>query len=105
MPAGRSGLRSPRASRGLGRLTVTQTISGITHTFYFYFTPATGAAHSGQHVWGPSGGISQCVSLACISANVHLDPAQATAAFTNLALGEDPVNGTAISTVSGTINW
>ena|SRR5436190_3170560 len=90
---------------GLDRLTVTQTISGVTHTFYFYFNPTTGATHSAQHVWGPTGGIAQCVALACISANVQLDTTMRTAAFSELILGEDPVNGTAISTVSGTIVW
>ena len=92
-------------SSGLDRLTVTQTISGIAHTFYFYFTPATGAPHSAQHIWGPAGGFSQCVGLACISANAVVNPTEATAVFTNLILGEDPVAGTAISTVSGTMNW
>ena len=92
-------------SSGLDRLTVTQTVSGIAHTFYFYFVPATGAVHSAQHIWGPAGGLTQCVGLACISANAVVNTANATAVFTNLILGEDPVNGTAISTVSGTINW
>jgi hypothetical protein len=89
------------------RITVTQAVAGITHSLYFYYTAPTETVHSAQHVWGPIGGVTQCVagSSDCVAANVTIDTPGESVTFTNLVLPQDPVNGTATSTVSGTLAW
>jgi hypothetical protein len=88
---------------GFDRLTVSQTISGTTHDFYFYFDPVSGAVHSAQYVWGPSGGLAQCVSPDCVAANAVVHLGSQIVDFTNLRLA-DPI-GTGQTTVNGDISW
>ena len=89
------------------RVTVTQSVGGISHSLYFYFTASTETVRSAQHVWGPGGAVAQCsaVGTACVPANVTIDTAGQTVTFSNLVLPDDPASSPVTSTVSGTVTW
>jgi hypothetical protein len=90
-------------SSGYDRLTVAQTVGGIDHTFYFYFTPSSGAPHSAQHVW-TGANIAQCIAPDCVAANAVVNASTQTVTFNNLVL-TDALGGATTSTVTGTISW
>lgn len=96
---------------GYDRVTCSQTVGTVGHEITMYYYPTTGLVHSVQHAWGPAAGgagsLTQCVestATTCPSSSVSVNVSGRTATFTTLDL-TDPLGGTAVSRLNGTLSW